>query len=156
MFPDNIRFIVAGNDKGNINSLDSASISRFVKFKVHPTAKSYIDFEKQLNPYIKQALTANPDYIFCKGSSITTSAVTDDDGDTYYSEYEAFDENAEGFEQITTPRTISGLNAFLNACTMDQLRHYMGQISRDTETNEQISLLQTIITGHVGNTLFAL
>lgn len=153
-FPDNVKFIVAGNDKGNINSLDSASISRFIKFKLHPSAKTYMDWEPRLNPYIKQVLTANPNYIFCKSTSIVTSTVNDGSDDEYEQEYEAFDE-ADGFEQITTPRTISGLNAFLNACTLDMLNYYISQISKDPETNEEVSLLQTIITGHVGNTLFA-
>lgn len=153
-FPDNVRFIVAGNDKGNITALDSASISRFSKYKLEPSAQTYMDIEQNLNPYIKQVLTTNPSYVFGKSMSIVTSTVSDEDGDSYESEYEAFDD-ADGFEQITTPRTISGLNAFLNACTMDQLTHYVGQISKDPDTGEEVSLLQTIINGHVGNTLFA-
>lgn len=154
-FPDNVRFIVAGNDKGNITALDSASISRFSKYKLEPSATSYMDFEENLNPYIKQVLTANPSYIFGKSVSIVTSSVSGDDDDSYESEYESFDDNAEGFEQITTPRTISGLNAFLNACDLNKLSYYVGQISRDPDTGEDTSLLQTIIHGHVGNTLFA-
>lgn len=153
-FPDNVRFIVAGNDKGNITSLDSASISRFSKYKLVPSARTYMDIENNLNPYIKQVLTANPSYIFCKSSSIVTSSVDGGDDDSYESEYEAFDE-AEGFEQITTPRTISGLNSFLNACSFDKLSYFISQISKNPETGEEVSLLQTIISSHVGNTLFA-
>ncbi|MBO5435437.1 AAA family ATPase [bacterium] len=155
VFPDNVRFIVAGNDKGNITALDSASISRFSKYKLKPSAQSYMDFEENLNPYIKQVLTANPSYIFGKTTDVVTSTVSNDDGDSYEAEYEVFDDNAEGFEQITTPRTISGLNAFLNACSPDKLTYYLGQISRDADTGEETSLLQTIVEGHVGKTLFA-
>lgn len=155
-FPDNIRFIVAGNDKGNITSLDSASISRFVKFKLHPSATTYMSIEENLNPYIKQVLTANPEYIFCKSLNIVTSEISDDEGDdSAEATYEAFNEECEGFEQITTPRTISGLNAFLNKCTTDMLCHYISQISRNSETGEETSMLQTIVEGHVGNTLFS-
>lgn len=154
-FPANVRFIVAGNDKGNITALDSASISRFSKYKLEPSARTYMDIETNLNPYIKQVLSANPSYIFGKSVSIVTSTVSDGDDESYESEYESFDDAAEGFEQITTPRTIAGLNAFLNACTMDQITYYVGQISKDPETGEETSLLQTIINGHVGNTLFA-
>lgn len=157
-FPENIRFIVAGNDKGNITALDSASISRFFKVKLEPNAQTYMDYEEsvgKLNPYIKQVLTANPSYIFCTNSSITTSTVTNDNGDDAYEvEYEAFNE-AEGFDQITTPRTISGLNAFLNTCSPDMLRYYVSQTYKNPETNEDVSLLQTIVSGHVGDTLFA-
>lgn len=153
-FPDNIRFIVAGNDKGNVVALDSASISRFFKIKLRPSAVTYMGIEGQLNPYIKQVLTQNPGLIFGKGAPIVTSQVQDGNDDTFTNEYEAFDE-ASGFEQITTPRTISGLNAFLNACTDAMLNHYVTVIAKDTETGEEVSLLQTIVQGHVGNTPFA-
>ena len=155
VFPDNVKFIVAGNDNGNVTSLDSASISRFVKFKLEPSAQTYMSVEQQLNPYIEKVLKANPSYIFCKNASIVTSTVSGDDGnDSYEQEYEAFDE-AEGFDQITAPRTISGLNAFLNACTPDMLNYYISQTSRDADTGEDVSLLQVIVSGHVGDTLFA-
>lgn len=154
VFPDNIRFIVAGNDKGNVTALDTASISRFSKYKLKPSAKTYMDIEDNLNPYIKQVLTSNPGFIFCKSSSIVTSTVNNGDDDDYESEYEAFDE-AEGFDQITTPRTLSGLNAFLNACDMNKLSYFVGQVSKDPETGEETNLLQTIIEGHVGNTSFS-
>lgn len=156
VFPDNVRFIVAGNDKGNITALDSASISRFSKYKLVPSAKTYMAVEKNLNPYIKAVLSKNPEYIFCKSTSIVTSTVSADGKDdvSYESEYEAFDD-AEGFEQITTPRTISGLNAFLNACSYEQITHFIGEISKDSTTGQETSLLQTIITSHVGDTLFA-
>lgn len=155
IFPDNVRFIVAGNDKGNISSLDSASISRFVKIALVPNAQTYMEYEKSvgtLNPYIEQVLTANPSYIFCKSSSVS-STVTNADGEDEEQEYEVFDE-AEGFDQITTPRTISGLNAFLNNCTPDMLNYYVGQVSRDAETGEDVTMLQTIIAGHTGDTYF--
>ena len=153
-FPDNVRFVVAGNDKGNVVALDSASISRFFKIKLRPSATTYMGIEGQLNPYVKQVLTQNPGFIFGKGAPIVTSTVTDGDGDSFTNEYEAYDE-ASGFEQITTPRTISGLNAFLNACTTAMLNHYVTVIAKDAETGEEVSMLQTIIQGHVGNTPFA-
>ena len=153
-FPDNIRFIVAGNDKGNISALDTASISRFAKYKIKPSAQAYMDFEDQLNPYIKAVLDKNKNLIFCTTSNMKTSIVEDEDGSTYENEYEAFDDMAEGFDQITTPRTISGLNAFLNACDFDTLKYYVSSISRDAETGEETSLLQAIIEGHCGDTEF--
>ncbi len=154
-FPDNVRFIVAGNDKGNVTAFDTASISRFAKYKLRPSAQTYMSIEGTLNPYIKQVLTSNPGYIFCKGSTVVTSTVQGDDGEDYSAEYESFDEAEEGFEQITTPRTISGLNAFLNACDLQKLSYYVGQIAKDSETGEDVNLLQTIIEGHVGKTIFA-
>ena len=154
-FPDNVRFIVAGNDKGNVTAFDTASISRFAKYKLRPSAQTYMSIEDTLNPYIKSVLSANPGYIFCKGSTVVTSTVQGDDGEDYSAEYESFDEAEEGFEQITTPRTISGLNAFLNSCDLQKLSYYVGQVTKDSETGEDVNLLQTIIEGHVGKTIFA-
>lgn len=156
VFPDNIRFIVAGNDKGNITALDSASISRFAQYTLVPSTQAYMNYEKNINPYIKQVLTTNPSYIFCKESGLVTSTVQgDDDNDSYDATYEEFNDAAEGFQQITTPRTISGLNAFLNACDLAKLTYYVGQVYKDTETGEDATLLETIIKGHVGDTPFA-
>lgn len=154
-FPDNIRFIVAGNDKGNIQALDSASISRFAQFTLIPSASAWMSYENQLNPYIAQVLKANPSFIFCKESGIVASTVQGDDGDEYDTTYEEFDDAAEGFQQITTPRTISGLNAFLNHCDMAELTYYVGQQYKDSDTGEDATLLQCIIKGHVGDTPFA-
>ena len=154
-FPDNIRFIVAGNDKGNIQALDSASISRFVQFTLIPSSVSWMQHEPNLNPYIAQVLKANPSYIFCKESGIETSTVQDDDGDNYEASYESFNDAAEGFQQITTPRTISGLNVFLNSCDLTQLTYYVGQTYKDSDSGEDASLLQCIVKGHVGDTPFA-
>ena len=154
-FPDNIRFIVAGNDKGNVQPIDTASISRFAKYKLKPSAQTWMKITPNVNPYIRQVLQMNPSYIFCKSSNIVTSTVNDGDGDDYTSEYEAFDDTEEGFEQITTPRTISGLNAFLNACDLQKLSYFVGQITRDPDTGEEYNLLQTIVQGHVGQTVFA-
>ena len=154
-FPDNIRFIVAGNDKGNIQALDSASISRFAQFTLIPSAAAWMAHEPNLNPYIEKVLKANPSYIFCKESGIVTSTVQDDDGDSYDAEYEEFDDAAEGFQQITTPRTISGLNTFLNHCDNKELTYYVGQQYKDSDTGEDASLLQCIVKGHVGDTPFA-
>ena len=154
-FPDNIRFIVAGNDKGNIQALDSASVSRFAQFTLIPSAAAWMAHEPNLNPYIQRVLQANPSYIFCKESGIVTSTVQNDDGDDYNAEYEEFDDAAEGFQQITTPRTISGLNTFLNHCDIRELTYYVGQQYKDADTGEDASLLQCIIKGHVGDTPFA-
>ena len=158
-FPENVRFIVAGNDTGNVTAIDSASISRFVRYNVKPNAQAWMDYENEtdkLNPYIAQVLKANPDLIFCKSINIVSSTVQNDDGDDIESEYEAFNDAAEGFNQITTPRTLSGLNAMLNSMTLDKLTELTSKVFKDDETGEDISYLQTIIYGHVGITPFSL
>lgn len=157
-FPDNVRFIVAGNDKGNIVSIDLASMSRFVKYEFVPDATAWMEYERAnggLSPYIEMVINANPDLIFCKETGIVTSTIQDDDGDSYENEYASFDEEAEGFNQITTPRTLSGLNAFLMSCNLSQLTTYSSQLMKD-DTGEDVSLLQAIIYGHTGHTQFSL
>lgn len=157
-FPDNIRFIVAGNDKGNTISLDEASLSRFVKYELRPDATEWINYEKDhggINPYIEMELNANPDLIFCKAVATATSTIQTDDGDDYETSYEAFDDGADGFNQITTPRTLSGLNAFLRNCNLEKLTAYNSTLLRDEDTGDNVSLLQAIIYGHTGYTQFS-
>ena len=156
-FPTNVRFIVAGNDKGNVVSLDEASLSRFAMYKLKPSAQTWMQITSNVNPYIKSVLEKNPSLIFCKSTNVVTSQVqgSDDDDDSYGAEYEAFDENADGFNQITTPRTISGLNSLMNSWDLDKIKYYIGNISKDSQTGEDCSMLQTIIEAHVGKTAFA-
>lgn len=153
-FPDNVKFIVAGNDKGNITALDSASISRFCKYEIKPDAQLWMDYTKSvdtLNPYIETTLKSNPDLIFCKNINVTISG----DDDEQSAEYETFDDSVEGFDQITTPRTLSGLNAFLNTCDIDSLSSLIGETEKD-DSGEEENMLQTLIYAHVGKTQFAL
>lgn len=154
-FPNNIRFIVAGNDKGNVVALDEASLSRFAIYKLKPSAHVWESITGQVNPYIKNVLDKNPNLIFCKSTNVVTSQIQGDDDDTYGAEYESFDDNADGYNQITTPRTISGLNAIMNNWDLDRIKYLIGNVSKDSQTGEDCSMLQTIIEAHVGKTAFA-
>ena len=156
-FPDNVRFIVAGNDKGNVVTLDEASLSRFAMFKLKPSASVWMGITPQVNPYIKNVLDRCPQLIFCKSMNVVTSTVKkdDDSDDDYSAEFESFDDNAEGFNQITTPRTISGLNELMNTWDLDKIKMYIATVSKDSQTGEDCTLLQTVIEAHVGKTAFA-
>lgn len=158
-FPDNISFILAGNDKGNVVAIDSASITRFIKYPLKPDARAWMEYESnkgKLNPYIEQVLKANPELIFCKPVNTIASTVQGDDGDDLVNEYEAFDDVSEGFEQLTTPRTISGLNAYLNSCSLADLTDLTTKTIKDDDTGEDLTYLEAIVFGHVGRTQFAL
>lgn len=152
-FPDNLRFIVAGNDTGHVTAFDDASLSRFALYKLRPSTKTYLKIEPELNKYIKEVLKKNPTYIFCKDLELVTSMVDDGNGSSYENEYESFDDGAEGFRQFTTPRTISGLSAFLNACSLNMLSHYLSLEVTNPDTKEESNYLQAIVYGHVGKTL---
>lgn len=156
-FPDNVRFIVAGNDNGNVTALDSASISRFVQYALKPDAVNWMTYKKDsgvLNPYIEKVLKDDSSLIFCMPKNIATTSVTQDDGDETDVIMEAFNDVAEGFRQITTPRTIEGLNEFLNGCSIDELTEYANTQMIDDDDGEDTTLLNSIIFGHVGKTMF--
>lgn len=157
-FPENIYFIVAGNDKGNVTALDSASISRFALFTVEPDATAWIAHEEsvgQVSSYIRAVLNQHPDLIVCKELNTVTTTVQDDDGDSYENEYNAFNDSAEGFNQFTTPRTLSGLNALLCKLSFEEISAYNSEIVKDADSGEDMTMLQAWIYSHIGRTAFA-
>lgn len=149
--PDNLRVVIAGNDKGNVTSLDEASISRFVLYHVVPDTSTFLSLDPELNPFVKNVLTAHPECIFCKGMNIVQSDDNDDDDDDYTIE-DVLDDGEE-MAQITTPRTITGVSNWLNNFTNQELITFLA----DTHTvdGQEVSALQEAIEGHVGATQFA-
>lgn len=147
--PDNLRVITAGNDKGNITSLDEASVSRFVLYKVAPDTETFIDLDKNLNKYVKETLENNKELIFCKKSENISNY--DDDGneiveDLSVDDFADFDEE---MNQITTPRTIMGASKWLNTLSDFEIKNLL------TEKCDDKTTLEECIIAHVGDTLFA-
>lgn len=150
--PDNLRVIIAGNDKGNITTLDEASVSRFVLFPVEPDVETFIQVNTQLNPFVKTVLMQHPESLFCKMVQTVTSQSDDDDDDDEMTSIDEILDDGEDMNQITTPRTITGvsnwLNCYDNAALMTLLQETH---NRD---GEEVSLLQEIIEGFTGRTNF--
>lgn len=150
--PDNLRVIIAGNDKGNITALDEASVSRFVLFPVEPDVETFIQVNTQLNPFVKTVLMQHPESLFCKMVQTVTSQSDDDDDDDGMTSIDEILDDGEDMNQITTPRTITGvsnwLNCYDNAALMTLLQETH---NRD---GEEVSLLQEIIEGFTGRTNF--
>ena len=139
----NIRIVIAGNDKGNIASLDTASISRTALLFVQPDVPTYIRVNPNLHPTIKDVLVKNNDLIFCK--KLNTQQQSNDD-DLYDFE--------ESLEQFTTPRTITYLSDWLN--TMDN-KTLLALYNSPTDTKYgSYNILSEIVFGMVGYTEFAL
>lgn len=90
VIPENVRFIAAGNDDGNIYDLDSASLSRFFVLHVQPDVNTLRGL-KTWTPIMQTVL----------------STATDADILQIPAE-------SNGFVNITTPRTIDKLDNFLN------------------------------------------
>ena len=148
--PSNLLVIIAGNDKGNITSLDEASITRFSFYNVGPDTETFLTLDANLNPMIRSVLTQHKDVLFCR--KMLTSTATDDDGE----DIDAFeiDELIDGqsFDQLTTPRTISALSRWLNSFTTKELLTLMSETTQ--RDGEDIPVLQEAIEGKVGRTQF--
>ncbi len=150
--PENLRVITAGNDKGNITTLDEASISRFVLFPVEPDVETFIQVNTQLNPFVKTVLMQHPESLFCKMVQAVTSQSDDDDDDDGMTSIDEILDDGEDMNQITTPRTITGVSNWLN-CYDNAALMTLLQETRNRD-GEEVSLLQEIMEGFTGRTNF--
>lgn len=150
--PDNLRVIIAGNDKGNITTLDEASVSRFVLFPVEPDVETFIQVNTELNPFVKTVLMQHPESLFCKMVQAVTSQSDDDDDDDGMTSIDEILDDGDDMNQITTPRTITGVSNWLNCYDNAALMALLQEThNRD---GEEVSLLQEIIEGFTGRTNF--
>ena len=156
--PSNLKVMIAGNDKGNITSLDEASISRFVLYRTDPDTQTFLNLTDSLNPFIKSVLQKNPNLIFCKSIDVANAdASADPDDDSSDNQTLSIDDiitDGEGMQQISTPRTIMSLSDWLNEFTKDELIQFMAEpaVVEGINTN---TLMEGIV-GHVGYTNFAI
>ena len=156
-FPDNIRFVTAGNDKGNVVSLDDASLTRFIIYHVKPDIQTFLSVQKNLNPYIADTLNAHPEDLM--GQEITEGD-EDADPDPQGDAIEDFLTDMEvGFRQMTVPRTITYLSNFLNEMGFDksgskeEMQLLQSLISETTmEDGAQTNLLTSMLISHIGHT----
>ena len=149
--PENLKVITAGNDKGNITTLDEASISRFVLFPVEPDVDTFLNVNANLNPFVQTVLMQHPESLFCKMVQTVVSQDDDDDDDGMTSIDEILDDG-EDMNQITTPRTITGVSNWLN-CYDNAALMTLLQETRNRD-GEEVSLLQEIMEGFTGKTNF--
>jgi hypothetical protein len=152
--PDNLRLMIAGNNKGNVTTLDEASLSRFALYNVEPDAATLIALlGSSLNEWVKKVLTEHPSLVFQKSkpSAIAFDGSDDDDDDSTTTVSDMFD-SGEEMLQLTTPRTIAAVSRFLNAVPVSTLQEY---ISTPVSIEErETTLLNEILEGKVGNTDF--
>lgn len=147
--PDNLRIIVAGNDRGNVTALDTASVSRFVLYHVIPDVATFMAVNPDLNPAIKEVLSKNPTYLFLRGKGMEADSEEAATIDDILIEDDAM-------EQFTCPRTITSLSKWLNALSADDLNALtLEQTASSTVENDSATVLEEAIVAHVGNTAFA-
>lgn len=149
--PDNLRVMLAGNDKGNITSLDEASISRFVLYHVTPDTNTFLGLDENLNPFVRNVLEHHPNMIFCK-CTYNEKASEDDDSDETNDDIDSILDEDSNMQQITTPRTISAVSKWLNAFTNQELMDMLADTH--VENGEEVSSLQETLEGHIGHTAF--
>lgn len=142
--PDNLRIMIAGNDKGNVTMLDTASISRFVLYYMKPCLETFLKWNPNLNIFVKNTVVKNPELIYEDRPVVTQSEDSDEEFDINMLD------DADQMLQITTPRTIAYMSDFLNEIPQDVL------ISSLTLSDDGVSAIEELITGHVGKTNFAM
>lgn len=150
--PSNLKVVTAGNDKGNVTSLDEASVSRFSLYPVEPDLNTFLAVNPDLNPFIKTVLQKDPNLLFVKNVSVGVAKKDDNDDNDDNTPLDVILDDAEEMAQLTTPRTITGLSKWLNHFDNKQLLQ-MISIPVDPVTNT--SALQAAIESHVGQTNFA-
>lgn len=151
--PPNLRVVVAGNDKGNVTSLDEASISRFALYHVEPDINTFLSLDPDLNPFIRKVLQQHKEFLFCKTVPTVVAAPSGKDDDEPVNIDEVLGADDE-MNQLTTPRTISGLSRWLNSFDKTELQQALAATTIGPD-NQPISVLQEGIVGHVGDTLFS-
>lgn len=162
-FPDNLRFLVAGNDKGNVTSLDEASISRFAVYHVRPDLETFLSIQT-LNPFVSAVLTKYPDDLMAVAMELKEEAADEDseekdsDSEAYaFSQLEFMGE--ESFTQVTRPRTITAISKWLdelgiNQSGSDEERTILGQLFASMTESDESNILYAGIEAHVGATTF--
>lgn len=150
--PENLRIITAGNDKGNVTSLDEASISRFVLYHVEPDTATFLSLDPDMNPFVKTTLQKHPECIFGKTIHYATTSGNNDDDDETEVDLDAIIGDDEEMLQIATPRTIMGVSRWLNAMNQSTLQALLNDVR--SINGENISMLQEALEGHTGRTTF--
>lgn len=144
--PENISIVLAGNDSGNVNSVDSATLSRSVIYHLVPSATELLDSPagQKFDNSIVAWLKSNPQDVF-------SQPIEDDSDDNNGSVI--MSEMGEDFDQFTTPRTIEKLSDFIKAAKAegiwsDLVASHTAQQSGLVESSD----LQGVVYAHIGQT----
>lgn len=144
--PDNVFMICAGNDKGNVTSLDDASVSRFLLLRMEPDAGTWLRVNPEANSFVASALKKHPELVFCRERPAEGDGNESSDLD---------DILLDGSEmrQFTTPRTITYLSEWLNTFdSLDQLAELDIESAADKQSE---TAFEECVHAIVGSTAFA-
>lgn len=161
LLPDNLRLVVAGNDVGNVEAIDSASTSRLSPYSIAPDLTTFLKVTPNLNSFIEHTLQARPDLLLqvSDDSEIQLnsngSQPDDEDDDIFGAEI------AENFRQIATPRTWEYLSEVMNAYELkdidvdqmspDEIRNLTSLMTTQTSNTDDVTLMRAMIESKIGN-----
>ena len=161
VFPDNLRLIATGNDKGNVIALDDAATSRFVVMHVEPDAQNFLELlGHKLHPAVIAVLRRRPDLIFQRSDSsetLMTDGHDDDDAEDQYASIAALNQTGEEMLQLTTPRTIEKASDFLVELGDEKISEFMQtetEITTFTGNTRETTMLNEVLESYLGNTEF--
>lgn len=157
--PDNLKIIIAGNDKGNIVSIDEATTTRFFLINVMPDINTFMSIQT-LNPFIKKVLEKNPNELISDlvdFDSLMNNGATEEENEEEF-EFEDLEFGDRGFTQLTVPRTITYLSEFLTSHGIDgsgsdKEKQILSELLTDTGSNDATVLLIAMM-GYTGETNF--
>ena len=81
--------------------------------------------------------------------------MTNDDDDDDNASIEDIFDDGEDMYQIATPRTITGISKLLNTFTNDDIKAMIAETVKNSD-DDTVSVLQEIIEGHTGKTMFSM
>lgn len=145
--PENISVVLAGNDSGNVNSVDSATLSRSVIYRMIPDAKDLLASNAG-----KNFVAEITDWLQSDASNVFSQPIVDENIDDNNNSA-ITSEMGEDFDQFTTPRTIEKLSDFIKSLKADNLwDDLLEQHSTYVQGLSNDSVLQEAVYAHIGVT----
>lgn len=156
--PDNLRLVVAGNDSGNIQAIDAASVTRLTLFHVEPDMETLLA-TSHFNPYIETVLRAGGETLplIEKSQPLPDEQANDEsddqDDDSDIAMAEALGGVSESFQPMTVPRTIEELSLRFDALGLTGT-DLQADITILRSLLENIDIFKDMCYGVTGNTTF--
>jgi len=168
-FPDNVRFVLAGNKNGNVVPFDDATATRFSIYNINPDLVTYLKHNADINAFVKDLLLSDPGHLVGepgqKASQNTKNNPYLQDQDTAMDEgddaFDPFGDESTITEERTVPRTLTKISNWLNHIGVDQsgsekekdaLASFLQPIEAEQHNDEPTTLLQTTIESKLGQT----
>lgn len=170
-FPDNVRFVLAGNKEGNVIPFDDATATRFLIFTIRPDHMTFLDVNPDLNAFIKEMIIDDKGYLLGEAEPMTAvqsnnqpnpydpDDQTDDDLET--DAFEVFDMGSGITEDRTVPRTLTMMSNWLNEVGIDKsgsneeyqaLGFYLQELQHKGDALQAPTILQAGIEATLGQT----